>query len=241
MGDDVTRSFTYGRHGMFAYPTATRPWGAPSPRTGKPVPDDIRPGLVRFFDQMNQTLRAIYSERDTEAARRLLTEAEPGNDPAKLFPALLGFQQQAAESSGAGWPAVSPEQMARAGVNWHVFPNQVFLMYLDGALCYRARPNGDDPDSCLYDIWSLQRYAPGAQPKLERQQFLGDDDWKGFSKISIILQQDFDNMEEVQRGMKNDGFTGSRTNPLQETSISNLHTHIAEYVQRGLARAGAAA
>jgi hypothetical protein len=235
MGDDVTRSFTYGRHGMFAYPTATRPWGAPSPRTGRPMPDDIRPGLVRFFDEMNLTLRAIYTERDTEAARRLLTETAPGNDAARIMQDMFRFQQQAAESAGAGWPAISLEEMGRAGVNWHVFPNQVFLMYMDGALCYRARPNGDDPDSCLYDIWSLQRYAPGAQPRLERQRFLGDEDWKGFAAVSVILQQDFNNMEEVQKGMKSDGFAGARTNPLQETSISNLHTHIAEYIRRGAA------
>ncbi|CAH2917475.1 MAG: Rieske (2Fe-2S) domain protein [uncultured Paraburkholderia sp.] len=41
-GDDVTRSFSYGRHGMFGYSTATRMIGAPLPRTGKPMPEDVR-------------------------------------------------------------------------------------------------------------------------------------------------------------------------------------------------------
>ena len=48
-GDDVTRSFTFGRHGMFGYPAPARLPGAPSPRTGRPVPDDVRPGIVKFF------------------------------------------------------------------------------------------------------------------------------------------------------------------------------------------------
>jgi phenylpropionate dioxygenase-like ring-hydroxylating dioxygenase large terminal subunit len=230
MGDDVTRSFVFGRHGMFAYPTATRPWGAPSPRTGKPMPEDLRPGLIGFFDEMNQTLRAIYSERDAEASRHLLHTLEPTSDPMKLIPALLAAQRAAAIQAGAGWPEISLEQLGKAGVNWHVFPNQVFLMYPDGALVYRARPNGDDPDSCIYDITALQRYAPGAEPRLDRKCFHGNDDWKNFRQVSIILQQDFDNMEEVQKGMKSDAFVGARTNPKQETSISNLHRHIVELI-----------
>ncbi len=228
-GDDVTRSFIYGKHGMFAYPTATRPWGAPSPRTGKPLPEDLRPGLVNFFDEMNHTLRAIYTERDTEAVRRLMTETEPSADINTLMEPMVGFQREAAEASGAGWPEVTMEQFGKAGVNWHVFPNQIFLMYFDGALCYRARPNGDDPDSCIYDIWSLVRYAPGAEPRLERQNFYGDDDWKNFGAISIILQQDFDNMEQVQKGMKSAAFNAARTSPLQETSVSNLHRWVRHY------------
>lgn len=228
-GDDQTRSFTYGKHGMFAYPTATRPWGAPSPRTGKPMPEDLRAGLIRFFDEMNLTLGAIYTPRDTEAARRLMTEAQPSDDIGTLAPALFGFQREAAEAAGAGWPDVTMEQFGQAGVNWHVFPNQIFLMYFDGALCYRARPNGDDPDSCIYDIWSLVRYAPGAEPTLNRQIFHGEDDWRNFSAISIILQQDFDNMEQVQKGMKSHAFQASRTSPLQESSVSNLHRWVRHY------------
>lgn len=229
MGDDVTRSYTYGRHGMFGYPTATRAWGAPSPRTGKPAPDDLRPGLIAFFDEMNTTLKAIYTERDTEASRRLLTEAQPSSDIGTLMGPLLKFQREASIAAGAGWPDVSVQQLGAAGVNWHIFPNQIFLMYLDGALCYRSRPNGDDPDSCIYDIWSIQRYAPGAEPPLERLVFHGDDDWKNFSSISIILQQDFDNMEQVQKGMKSSAFQAARTSPLQETSVSNLHRWVRHY------------
>lgn len=228
-GDDTTRSFVYGKHGMFGYPNPTRPWGAPSPRTGKPVPEDLRPGLLKFFELYNETLKAIFTERSCESAHRLM-ELPADTDPNTLLAKLFEFQRAAGEASGAGWPDISPQQMAVAGSDWHVFPNQIFLMMADGMLWYRSRPNGDDPDSCIYDVSSLQRYAPGAEPKVERQYFYGDDDWKGFDKISIILQQDFDNMEQVQKGMKNDAFEVCRTNPLQETSVSNMHRWIQHYV-----------
>jgi hypothetical protein len=193
------------------------------------MPDDLRQGLIGFFDVINTTLRAIYSERDTEAARRLM-DVPVDTPPIELLTRLFEFQRLAAEASGAGWPDLDLNRLAVAGSDWHVFPNQIFLMSGGGTLCYRSRPDGDDPDSCIYDVWSLVRYAPGAEPPLERQFFYGKDDWKSFSKISIILQQDFDNMEEVQKGMKNDAFAFCRTNPLQESSVSNLLRWIRHYV-----------
>lgn len=74
------------------------------------------------------------------------------------------------------------------------------------------------------------RYAPGAELELERKLVHGDDDWRDFRSISPLLQQDFDNVGEVQRGMKSRGFTGSRTNPLQEATVSNCHRVICSYI-----------
>ena len=113
--------------------------------------------------------------------------------------------------------------MAKAGLDWHIFPNMVTLPYLDGCIVYRSRPDGDNPDSCIYDVWGLERYADGAQPALVRHQFMGKEDWRGVGPVSIILEQDFLNMEQVQMGMKLHGFPGNRTSPIQEVAISNMH------------------
>ena len=66
------------------------------------------------------------------------------------------------------------------------------------------------------------RYAPGAEPKLEREYYTKweDCDWKR------ILSQDFANLARVQRGMKSRGFVGGRPNPQQEQAISNFHRMI---------------
>jgi hypothetical protein len=97
-------------------------------------------------------------------------------------------------------------------------------------LAYRALPDAENPGLCYFDVYSLQRYAPGAEPVHARQYFYGDDDWRSFEKISPILQQDFNNMGEVQRGMKSQGFSGARTNPLQESTVSNFHRIVCEYL-----------
>jgi phenylpropionate dioxygenase-like ring-hydroxylating dioxygenase large terminal subunit len=231
-GDDVTRSFAMGKHGMFGYPTATRPLGAPSPRTNKPMPADLRPGLVAFFQEMENTLKAIFTARDNEAVRRIMTEVAADTPPMEVFMKSLEFQKQAAIASGAGWPDVTLEQFGKAGTDWHVFPNLVFLHWPDGVLAYRARPDGYNPDSCIYDIWSLARYSPGSEPPLKREYYYDSDAWKTnvIDNFGLILAQDFQNMGEVQQGMKSRGFKASRTNPLQESSISNFHRALYEFM-----------
>lgn len=226
--DDLSRSHTHGRHGMF-FQAFNRPVGAPSERTGRPIPDDIRPGYVRFFTILEEQLKAMVSPRATEANARLLTEVDGNTDPLEVMTRAMEFQREAAISSGAGWPELTVDQIAKAGVDWHVFPNHAFLMTPDALLGYRARPNGDDPDSCIFDIWSLVRYAPGAEPAVKRE-FYPDGMANPVDDFGVILSQDIANMAEVQAGMKSRGFVGSRTNPLQESAVYNLHRVIREFL-----------
>ncbi len=230
IGDDYTRAYAHGKHGMFTYPYERAPFGQPSPRLNKPG-RDLREGVIGHFDQLTRQLPVVlYTLRDGAAARRLMTEAS-ASDP---FPVVMGktlqFQREAAEAEGASWPNLTPEQMAAAGADWLIFPNLVTLPYPDGVIVYRARPDGDNPDSCLFDVWGLQRYAPGAEPAINRVELLGQDDWKGIGSVSIILEQDFTNMEQVQRGMKSKGFPGNRLNPIQELAIANKHKVLREYI-----------
>lgn len=229
-GDDTTRSFTFGKHGMFGYPAPSRLMGAPSPRTGRPVPDDVRPGIIKFFADLEEQLKAITTASDAEAAKRILTECPPDTPHLELLMKVGQFQAEAAIAAGAGYPAITGEQVYKAGTDWHVFPNMIFLMSPNGMLFYRARPDGDDPDSCFYDICSIARYAPGAEPPLKREFYWGRDDWKTdtVQRFGLILAQDFANMTEVQKGMKSLAFKGARTNPLQESSISNFHRVLRE-------------
>jgi hypothetical protein len=48
-----------------------------------------------------------------------------------------------------------------------------------------------------------------------------------------VLLQDFDNMSEVQKGMRSRGFRGCIPSPQQEQTVANLHRNLARYVGRG--------
>ena len=231
-GEDSPWPRARGKRGMFGYDKPPRPPGAPAPRLNRPIPDDLRPGLVRYIHLINNTLHAITTEKDAAAASRLLTECDASASPAEVLGKLLAFQEQAARSAGAYWPPLTMEQRIAAGTDWHVFPNLIFLPTGTGTLCYRSRPWGDgtDPDWCVYDIWSLEHYAPGAEPPVSHNVIHSEDGWKAIGGVSEILEQDFLNMEQVQRGMKQAGFAGNRTNPVQEVAISNMHRVLHDYV-----------
>jgi hypothetical protein len=147
----------------------------------------------------------MFSERDYAASQTLMDVLPGAADPMTAFGTAVELGRRAAEAEGVGYPeGATYEHMVKAGADWHIFPNFVTLPWFDGALCYRGRPAGDDPDRCIFDIWSLVRYASGKEPPLERRVVI-DPTKESFSGI---IDQDVANMAEVQKGMKSSVFTG---------------------------------
>lgn len=221
--DDLTFSEARGKHGMFGYaPTAY--FGLPSPRLGE-VKGDIRKGLYLFNKEIWETLKATATEEMLAAAKRL-EELPEDSDIFAVYGAFAQFHREEAAKNGRPFPDVPIETMMLTGTDWHIFPNLVFLHQPTNVLWYRARPNGDDPDSCIFEINVIERFAPGAEPKVEVEY---GDDWRTVD-WGLILAQDFQNMGEVQLGMKSRGFKGARTNPVQERAISNFHQVLHHYL-----------
>ncbi len=226
-GEDYTTSFARGKHGHFGYWTAQVPLGQPSPRLKRAAPDDPRPGVVEFFRLMEETFGAIFTDRDYDAAKRILDECPVDADPLTVFGMAVEFGRQAAERDGCGYPPnLTPEVMYKSGTDWSVFPNNVTLPYFDGAVWYRARPDGNDPNKCIFNVYSLKRYAPGAEPgaKVEVHKSI---EGKSFGQI---VDQDLENMMLVQKGMRSRGFRYAVPNPVQEVEIINFHRTLEEYV-----------
>ena len=226
-GDDYTTSFAHGKHAHFGYFTATSIPGQPSPRLKRASPDDARPGVMEFFQGLEDTFGAIFTDRDAAAAKGIMDVLPADADPMTAFGTAVELGRAAADAEGCGYPPnLSFEALARAGADWHVFPNCVTLPYFDGAVWYRARPNGDDIDSCIFNIWSLKRFGPGQEPKIEHVRH---DSIMGKS-FKLIVDQDLANMARVQKGMKSRAFGYARPNPVQEVEISNFHNWLETYV-----------
>jgi phenylpropionate dioxygenase-like ring-hydroxylating dioxygenase large terminal subunit len=224
--DDVTVSHAHGRHAMFAYWEALPP-GMRSRRIGGPTSEDIRPGLLAYMEDMAKTLNAGSSVQTVHAARRVMQEVPPGTPPMEVLQKFGQFIYEHAVGQGSQFPPITPEQIHAAGIDWHLFPNQIMLQGPTGLLGYRARPNGMDPDSCIWDVYSLQRYAPDAEPAVEVEWSQDHADESFWGKI---LTQDYQNMGEVQRGMKSRGFAGARPNPKQEVAVANFHQSLSEFM-----------
>ena len=224
--DDMTTSAAHGPHGMFSY-AESAPMGLRSPRIGGPESQDNRPGILAYMQNMRETLNAITTDHGVVAGERLMAEVPEGTNPYEVLGKFGQFITEDATTQGAQVPDMTPEQMIAGGVDWHLFPNQIMLQSTVGLLGYRARPNGHDPHSCIWDVYSLRRYAPGQEPQVEHEW---SDDLTDTGFWGKILIQDYENMGEVQRGMRNRGFKGSRTNPKQEVAVSNFHRALHDFI-----------
>jgi nitrite reductase/ring-hydroxylating ferredoxin subunit len=227
--DDSTSAFAYGPHSMFFQPDlGSRGIGQPSSRTNLELPKDLRPGLVGYIEYFERDLGGLLSDRQPIATRRLLTEVDPNASQIEVLTKMVQFWREAAIESGAGWPEkLTAEMVAKAGIDWHLFPNFIILMTPESAICYRIRPDGDNPESCFFDLWAIQRYAPGQEPAISPEYY---DPWRENSNWGEVYSQDFANAELVQKGMKSSGFVAARTSPKQEVPISNFHKHVYEYL-----------
>lgn len=211
-------------HGHFFYPPADK--SAPTAFIKKF--DDIREQIRAREYERYDMLHALISPHTLRAADRLVEE-KPGDETlAEVQARYRKLHREEMEKHGAKWPdKLTDEEIARAGINWHIFPNTIVLPTIDGAQWYRSRPNGDDPESCIYDVWWLERYGPGEEPPV-KHEFYGD--IESFRGKNPFLEQDFDNLIACQKGMHSRGFRGMLDNPVQEAAVRSFHRGIEKYL-----------
>jgi len=221
-------SEAHGVHSMFG-PTQFDPVELPNrPAAMAALQRDPRELIVESSEEMERDLQAMYLEPGVAAARRLLTELPAGTDPQLLGAKLIEFHREELEKRGVAWPqGLTPEAMYRAGFGWHLFPNFIILPCIDGSLCYRTRPDPENPDECLWDIWCFGRFAPGKEPEPRHTQV---ENYRDFFEVNRFLKDDLINLPEVQKGMHSRGFKALRLNPVQEQCQANLHKVIRDYI-----------
>jgi nitrite reductase/ring-hydroxylating ferredoxin subunit len=171
-------------------------------------------------------LHGLYHEAGLRAAERLLEEVPAGLTLTEASARYAALRREEIIASGAKYPEqVTPEDLRV--IEWLIFPNTSLLTTIEGAFWYRSRPNGDDPDSTIFDIYVLGRYGPGKEPKWTHEIYRDLAEFKGKNGI---LEQDFSNMIAVHKGMRSRGWKGARPNPIQETQVANFHRVLHGYV-----------
>jgi phenylpropionate dioxygenase-like ring-hydroxylating dioxygenase large terminal subunit len=215
----------HGRHSMFSFPS---PEKMRQRMAALPPGTDFRPLLGDALIDTRKTLHALTSSYKVRAAERLIVEVPKEASLPKVLAKLEALHREELESAGAKWPdRLTPADIARAGTDWHIFPNTIVLPSVDSILWYRARPHGRAVDSCIFDIWNLERFGEGKAPPLERDFYATLEEFKGQNPF---LEQDFGNIAAVQKGMKSRGFRGARTNPVQEVPVNNFHKTLYHYL-----------
>lgn len=168
------------------------------------------------------------TETMVEVANRLADELPADTAPDQVMRYWLDTCRKEDAERGVVWPTVDPDIVAKSGTAWQIFPNFQIGHALNNMLCYRFRPYGYDPDTCIFEAAVFELFPPGAEPETEWIYTpVGDPGWR------TVLPQDFDNMAAVQQGMKSRGFSGPKPNPYRERTIVNLHHNLAKYMGTG--------
>jgi phenylpropionate dioxygenase-like ring-hydroxylating dioxygenase large terminal subunit len=221
------RGLAHGRHASFNStmgPTRIKDWDTGEWRMAAGPGEQIYASNRMLHKQWS----GGTSDLGMLAWERVRKERPADAPAAEVMPLLFKYYREEIEATGAKWPEkLTMENMVRADVDWHIFPNTVFLPAIDSVIWYRMRPHPKDEDQCIFDIWSLRRYAPGQEPRPAQFISVGFEAFKG---RNTFLEQDIGNLEGANKGMKSRGWAGAFANPKQEFSIIHFHRMLREFM-----------
>ena len=119
---------------------------------------------------------------------------------------------------------------------YFLFPNMVLFRGFAFPMIYRARPNGDDPDSCVFDLF-VMRDVPlgGSRPESASVVRMGDRSFSDMAPVfpswlGKIYEQDTQTLKYQQEGLKAGGATKILLSRYQESRIRHLHRTLDMYL-----------
>jgi Rieske 2Fe-2S family protein len=181
---------------------------------------DPRESFALSVQYIYDDMRGLENDRSWRAAEALKTaEVAEGQHPGEVF---MQLYRDLAESEGYEWNDITPAQWAEAGTAWNVFPNTILLPNQGASFMYRARPNGTDPDSCLFEIFGLDQVPVSEYDKRRDHQPQFFEDFRD-GDFGEVFSQDLTNAKEVTVGMHSPSFDGHRLSEDQEMTIYNHH------------------
>lgn len=122
---------------------------------------------------------------------------------------------------------------------YSIFPNiQVWAGFF-GNIVYRAIPDGDNHESCLFDVWLLGRYPAGSE-RPEGAKLTRLEDHQDFAEapelgaLGAVFDQDMGNLDAMTKGLKTSKKGAVSLASYQESRIRHHHLTLDKYL--GLAK-----
>ncbi|MFT6958709.1 MAG: phenylpropionate dioxygenase-like ring-hydroxylating dioxygenase large terminal subunit [Halieaceae bacterium] len=198
---------------------------------------------ITTYATINPSHADMYSEQDSvNTMLGLEGEIAPENQveghlSARHHVAELNYETFS-EMSGRDLKEFATEAEMMDSILYFVFPNFAPWAGYHSALTYRHRPNGDDHESCIMDIFLLNPFPEGAErPQDAVTVRLGADepfsnaaDVMGES-LAKIFDQDGANLPQVQRGMKASKAGKVNLANYQEVRIRHFHQTLDKYLK----------
>jgi len=148
----------------------------------------------------------------------------PGNVPSVQF--FTDVRRKVGAAGGVDYSHIPDEDML-AAIDYCIYPNLVGPVSAGNWILFRFRPNGDDPDTCLYDVMFLHRFGDDEEvPEVEHEFYARWEDHDGWGPT---IGQDLSNMGHVQAGLHQTSFEALRLNR-QEAGVRNFEKFVDSYV-----------
>lgn len=120
-------------------------------------------------------------------------------------------------------------------IQYTLFPNFTVWPTIVAPLCYRFRPDGDDPTRSVFEVWMLYPKADdGTHPETMDELQLGcDEAWASVAALGSygpILDQDTPNMPRIQKGLVASAKKAVSLANYQEVRIRAFHETLDRYI-----------
>lgn len=182
--------------------------------------------MIEHMDHLVHEMDAMVLAEDVEIAKTL--RGKPVPEGSSYGAEFLKAVYTTAAKQQRPMPELKPETAAMWGGEVFVFPNLLILPNMGNVMMYRIRPNGESPDSCVFEIYSTKTYPKDAD--LARAEVEKVTDPNDPEQLLLIPRQDFSNVPRVQRGLHSDGYRQIWLAKHHEVMILNMHQELDRYL-----------
>lgn len=224
-GDLMYRNLVYDAmprgHGRFFGGDKTPVAGHVQEPTGDPLEE-----MAARMSLTSEGLGAMILKEDIDLLLTLRgKQLPPGTN---LGAEYVRLQYEHAARVKRAMPKLSPEILAMWSGVIVIFPNVLILPQAGNAAIYRALPDGEDPNRCTFEIFSVKTYPEGvATPRASVQVATALDDPE---QIGLIPRQDLGNIPRIQEGLRAKGMHQTWLAANQEKLILNMHQELDRYL-----------
>jgi phenylpropionate dioxygenase-like ring-hydroxylating dioxygenase large terminal subunit len=190
--------------------------------TGDPVDE-----MAARLDLLAEGMDAMVLKEDVEVCLSL--KGKPIPEGSSLGGEYVKALYARAAAQKRPMPKPSPEILGQWGGEIYIFPNFMILPQAGNAQMYRARPDGDDPNRCIFEIYSSKTYPADIKPPramVERVTDQGDP-----NQLRLIPRQDLGNIPRIQKGLHSRGIQHTWLADQQEKIITNMHQELDRYLK----------
>ncbi len=220
MLDDVNTAYELiGPHSRMIVP-----FGVPSMRLEHVEPAEV---FEAYIGESGNAASKASGESYKATGAELFGEGGEIQSIADVRRHAMATVRATGERKGHDYSELTDDQLID-DFHYLIFPGMVFNTHAGGFLLFRVRPHATDPDRCLFDLYRFEwpdEHGDPVEPAPNRRIAEGE------ISLGTVLDQDFENLPRVQRGLHSDHLDVITVSG-QEVRVAHVHTAVDEMLTR---------